>query len=86
MTTEAMTVSMIGSTAGGGTDRTEKPSVVDAAARFVALQPGGARRILREHARRDDGTCSGCLTSPVHWPCVVSVIAKKALELDGTRP
>ena len=84
--TEAMTVSMIEYVADDGADRADKPSVVDAAARFVALQPGGARKILREHGRRDDGTCSGCLTSPVHWPCVVSVIAKKALEIDGTRP
>jgi hypothetical protein len=46
------------------------------------MQPGGARRILVEHGRRDDGTCAGCLTSPVPWPCVVGVIATKALELE----
>jgi hypothetical protein len=79
--TEAMTVSMVDD----GTGRAERPSVVDAAARFVAMQPGGARKILLEHARRPDGTCGGCLTSPVTWPCVVSVIAKKALELDDVR-
>lgn len=60
----------------------EGPSVVDAAVRFVALQPGGARRILHEHRRREDGTCAGCLTSPVTWPCVVGMIATKALQLD----
>ena len=76
--TEAMTVSMIDD---GAAAAVEKPSVVDAAAQFVAKQPGGARRILAEHERRPDGTCSGCLTSPVAWPCVVSVIAKRALEL-----
>jgi hypothetical protein len=59
------------------------PSAVDAAVRFVAMQPGGAHRILLEHDRRDDGTCAGCLTSPVPWPCVVGVIATKALELEG---
>ena len=32
---------------------------VDAAVRFVAMQPGGARRILLEHDRRDDGTVRG---------------------------
>ena len=77
-----MSVTMIDA----GPGRVEGPSVVDAAVRFVALQPGGARKILVEHDRRDDGTCAGCLTSPVAWPCVVGVIAKKALELDGTRP
>ena len=65
--------------------RVEGPSVVDAAAHFVAAQPGGARRILTEHERRPDGTCGGCLTYPVTWPCVVGVIAKKALQLDGVR-
>ena len=59
------------------------PTAVDAAVRFVAMQPGGARRILHEHERRADGTCAGCLTSPVSWPCVVGIIATKALELEG---
>ncbi len=63
----------------GGVDG---PAVVDAAIRFVASQPGGAERILLEHGRRHDGTCAGCLTSPVTWPCVVGVIATRALELD----
>jgi hypothetical protein len=66
-----------------GTDRVEGPSAVDAAVRFVAMQPGGARRILLEHERRNDGTCAGCLTSPVSWPCVVGVIATKALDIEG---
>jgi hypothetical protein len=66
-----------------GPGRTEGPAVVEAAVRFVAMQPGGARRILVEHGRRDDGTCAGCLTSPVPWPCVVGVIATKALELEA---
>lgn len=70
-------------TAGTG-HRIEGPSVVDAAIRFVASQPGGADRILLEHGRRDDDTCAGCLTSPVAWPCVVGVIALRALELDPT--
>ena len=76
--TEAMTLSMVDD----GTGTAAKPSAVDAAARFVALQPGGAARILFEHDRRPDGTCGGCLTSPVTWPCVVSLIAKKAQEMD----
>lgn len=60
-------------------------SAVDAAIRFVALQPGGARRILFEHHRREDGMCAGCLTVPVTWPCVVGVIATKALSLEPAR-
>jgi hypothetical protein len=60
-------------------------SAVDAAIRFVAGQPGGARRILLEHHRREDGMCAGCLTVPVPWPCVVGVIATKALSLAPSR-
>ena len=58
---------------------------VEAAIWFVAGQPGGARRILLQHHRRDDGQCAGCLTVPVSWPCVVGVIATKALSLDSAR-
>ena len=58
---------------------------VEAAVRFVAMQPGGARKILLEHHRREDGCCAGCLTYPVTWPCVVGVIATKALHLDPRR-
>lgn len=68
-------------TVDGTTSRADGPAVVDAAIRFVASQPGGADRILVEHGRRHDGTCAGCLTSPVTWPCVVGVIAMRALEL-----
>ena len=68
-----------------GPGQVEGPSAVDAAVRFVAMQPGGARRILLEHERRADGTCTGCLTSPVMWPCVVGIIATKALELEPPR-
>ena len=64
---------------------TEVGDVVEAAVRFVAGQPGGARRILLEHHRRADGTCAGCLTVPVAWPCVVGVIATKALPLESRR-
>ena len=68
-----------------GPERTDGWEVVEAAVRFVALQPGGARKILVEHHRRGDGCCAGCLTSPVTWPCVVGVIATKALHLDPSR-
>jgi hypothetical protein len=61
------------------------PTAVDAAIRFVAGQPGGARRILLHHHRRADGMCAGCLTVPVTWPCVVGVIATKALSLESPR-
>lgn len=63
----------------------ETGNAVEAAIRFVAEQPGGARRILLEHHRRDDGQCAGCLTVPVSWPCVVGVIATKALPLESAR-
>jgi hypothetical protein len=60
-------------------------SAVEAAIRFVAGQQGGARRILLQHHRRADGMCAGCLTVPVSWPCVVGVIATKALSLESAR-
>ena len=60
-------------------------NAVEAAIRFVAEQPGGARRILLEHHRRDDAMCAGCLTVPVPWPCVVGVIATKALSIESGR-
>jgi hypothetical protein len=66
-------------------DSTRGRSAVEAAIRFVAGQPGGARRILLDHHRRDDGMCAGCLTVPVAWPCVVGVIATKALSLEPAR-
>lgn len=75
----------VGGAGSGGVavdDRGPAPSAIDAAVQFVALQPGGARRILLEHDRRRDGTCAGCRTSPVTWPCVVGAIATRALELD----
>jgi hypothetical protein len=68
-----------------GAGNVEGRSPVEAAVRFVALQPGGARKILLEHHRRENGTCAGCLTSPVEWPCVVGVIATKALQLEPLR-
>jgi hypothetical protein len=60
-------------------------AVIEAAIRFVALQPGGARRILIEHHQGPNGTCAGCMTTPVTWPCVTGVIATRALELDAAR-
>jgi hypothetical protein len=66
-------------------DSTCGRSAVEAAIRFVAGQPGGARRILLDHHRRGDGMCAGCLTVPVAWPCVVGVIATKALSLESAR-
>ena len=77
MSVMAIEASQVG-TSGGRT-------AVEAAIRFVAGQPGGARRILLQHHRRADGMCAGCLTVPVAWPCVVGVIATKALSLESAR-
>jgi hypothetical protein len=59
----------------------------DAATRFVAEQPGGAARLLREHSPDDHGLCRGCRTpgtgTPyLPWPCPVATIAQAAGELQ----
>jgi hypothetical protein len=46
-----------------------------AAVDFVAAQPGGAERILRVHAKRSDGMCSGCTVALTRYPCQVARIA-----------
>jgi hypothetical protein len=65
-------------------------SCIDVAARFVASQPDGPRRSLARHCRRRDGYCAGCLHTPTAWPCVLAVIAQKALarwpDGDEKRP
>ena len=44
-------------------------TVIEAAIRFVAAQPDGAQRILGVHRRGRNGTCSGCATTLIRWPC-----------------
>jgi hypothetical protein len=65
-------------------------SCIDVAARFVASQPDGPRRSLARHCRRRDGSCAGCLHTPTAWPCVLALIAQKALarwpDGDEERP
>ena len=50
---------------------------IDAAARFLAAQPGAVERMLNIHRPRGDGRCSACLPL-VHWPCTMANIARVA--------
>ena len=62
------------------TDTEMPPNVaacIDAAARFLADQPGGVERILAAHRRREDGRCVTC-TRADHWPCTMVAIARRA--------
>jgi len=51
---------------------------IEVAAWFVAAQPDGPDRALARHSRRPDGTCAGCRTTPVPWPCTTATIARLA--------
>jgi hypothetical protein len=53
-------------------------TVIEAAIRFVAAQPDGAQRILGVHRRGRNGTCSGCATTLIRWPCAAGKIAIEA--------
>jgi hypothetical protein len=55
-----------------------RKSCIDAAADFVAAQPGGAHRILDRHRRDPSGNCSGCRHAPTPWPCTLTTIARSA--------
>ena len=50
---------------------------IDAAARFLAAQPGAVERMLSIHRPRGDGRCSACRPL-VHWPCTMASIARVA--------
>ncbi|TQM14787.1 hypothetical protein FB558_1563 [Pseudonocardia kunmingensis] len=50
---------------------------IDAAARFLAAQPGAVERMLSMHRPRGDGRCSACRPL-VHWPCTMANIARAA--------
>jgi len=52
---------------------------IEAAAQFMAAQPGAAERTLRTHIRLDDGRCAGCGQSQlIWWPCTLANIALAA--------
>ncbi|WP_214406244.1 hypothetical protein [Pseudonocardia lacus] len=59
-----------------------RATCITVAAEFVAAQPDGTRRTLRQHRRLDDGNCAGCLTRPTPWPCTAAVIAHTARRLE----
>jgi len=61
-----------------------EPDPIEAAAWFLAAQPGAVERTLRAHARRADGRCDGCgQLRQVWWPCVLVNIALRAQLLRG---
>jgi hypothetical protein len=59
-----------------------RKSCIDAAADFVAGQPGAAQRILDRHRRNPTGNCTGCLHAPTPWPCTLATIARLASRQD----
>jgi hypothetical protein len=56
----------------------DRISHVEFAAYFVALQPGGAERLFRQHHPTPNGLCSGCLARPIVYPCLAASIAELA--------
>jgi hypothetical protein len=65
-----------------GSDLIPAPAnCIDAAAIFLAAQPGAVERTLRAHRSRPDGYCRSCLPL-AHWPCTMASIARVA----ATRP
>ena len=56
-------------------------SVIDAAARLMATNPGADKRVLAMHRRRSDGYCTGCWTRPTKWPCGVASVALRVGEI-----
>ena len=58
------------------------PDPIEAAARFVAMEPGWTDRVLAQHTARENGDCAGCGTyRPERWPCTQLRIANRALEI-----
>lgn len=53
-------------------------SAVGTAVEFVAAQPGGVERILRQHYPREGGMCAGCVAVPTSYPCQAARIAELA--------
>lgn len=53
---------------------------LEAAVEFVAWQIAGPERILTRHYPSPRGTCAGCTTTPVRYPCSVARIAELAQE------
>ncbi|WP_028938434.1 hypothetical protein [Pseudonocardia spinosispora] len=59
----------------------EESDGFEAAALFMAGEPGCAERTLAAHRREENGsTCAGCRRSPEH-PCFLAKVALRALEL-----
>jgi len=55
---------------------------IDSAVRFAVQQPGWADRVMRDHRRGADGSCTGCGGYRlVRWPCVLIHIAVRAQQL-----
>lgn len=61
-------------------------NVIAVAVAFVAAQPGGSERVLRQHAEDPLGYCTSCGVGvlPVRWPCTVAAIAMAARESADT--
>jgi hypothetical protein len=58
----------------------DRVSQVEFATYFVALQAGGAERILYRHHPMPNGLCAGCLATPTVYPCQAARIAELARQ------
>jgi hypothetical protein len=58
-------------------------AAVEFAAYFVAIQRGGAERILQRHRPTPNGLCAGCLATPTTHPCQAARIAEAARRWRG---
>jgi hypothetical protein len=63
----------------------EPVNCIEAAARFLAFEPGAAERLLVTHRRCDDGRCAACGMRSGQWPCGPASSALLALDRQGGR-
>lgn len=60
-------------------DRTADAGWMDIATQLMAAQSGAADHALSVHRRAPNDRCTGCGPGRVRWPCVVVVVARRAL-------
>ncbi|MGH3589172.1 MAG: hypothetical protein ACRDQ0_22920 [Pseudonocardia sp.] len=54
---------------------------IEAAAWFLAQDPGAVARALDVHTPTRDGRCRGCAYRGLQWPCAVASSARRAAQL-----
>lgn len=72
-------------TPGGRAADAQVAGCLDAAATYLATEAAAVHRALVIHVPGPRGRCSGCGRVAPVWPCVIAVIARRALGLLGDR-